>query len=90
MHAAGRDVVLPPVVFGVSFLLLWQAWVDDLRRETVRHSEADVDHPALFDNPSLVTKACVVTGVNALVGLILGAILGFAACGADQPVSSRR
>jgi NitT/TauT family transport system permease protein len=32
---------------------------------------------ALFDNPALVRDACFVTGVNALVGLVLGAIFGF-------------
>jgi NitT/TauT family transport system permease protein len=32
---------------------------------------------SLFEDPGLVTKACVVTGVNALIGLMGGAILGF-------------
>ncbi len=82
MSAATRtrrsaEMVLPPVVFGVVFVALWQAWVTikDVQPFVIPKPTAIVQ--SLFDNPSLVTKACIVTGVNALVGLIIGTILGF-------------
>jgi NitT/TauT family transport system permease protein len=70
-------MLLPPVAFGVVFLALWQAWVTirDVQPFIIPKPTAIVQ--SLLDNPSLVTKACIVTGVNALVGLIVGAILGF-------------
>lgn len=72
-------LVLPPVVFGVLVVVLWQTWVEvyDVQPFVIPKPTSIIQ--SLFDNPSLVTKACIVTGVNALVGLILGAILGFAA-----------
>jgi NitT/TauT family transport system permease protein len=72
-------VVLPPVVFGVGFLAIWQAWVEikDVQPYVVPKPTSIVS--SLFDNPDLVKSACVVTGVNALVGLVVGAILGFVA-----------
>lgn len=70
-------MVAPPVVFGLLFLVLWQTWVEvkDVQPFIIPKPTAIIE--SLFDNPSLVTKACIVTGVNALVGLIVGAILGF-------------
>ena len=72
-------VVLPPVVFGVLVLVLWQTWVEVYNVQPFVIPKPTSIIQSLFDNPSLVTKACVVTGVNALVGLVGGAILGFAA-----------
>lgn len=73
----GAEMLLPPIVFGVVFVALWQAWVTirDVQPFIIPKPTAIIQ--SLFDNPSLVTKACIVTGVNALVGLIVGAILGF-------------
>jgi NitT/TauT family transport system permease protein len=73
----GAEMLLPPVVFGVVFVALWQAWVTirDVQPFIIPKPTAIIQ--SLFDNPSLVTKACIVTGVNALVGLIVGTILGF-------------
>lgn len=70
-------LVLPPVIFGIAFLALWQAWVEikDVQPYVIPKPTAIVS--SLFDNPGLVKRACVVTGVNALVGLVVGAILGF-------------
>ena len=70
-------IVLPPVVFGVLFLALWQAWVEiyDVKPFVIPKPTAIME--SLIEDPGLVTKACVVTGVNALVGLMGGAILGF-------------
>jgi NitT/TauT family transport system permease protein len=70
-------IVLPPVVFGVLFLAVWQAWVEiyDVKPFVIPKPTAIMQ--SLIEDPGLVTKACVVTGVNALVGLMGGAILGF-------------
>ena len=70
-------MVLPPILFGVAFVVLWQAWVTikDVQPFVIPKPTAIIQ--SLFDNPSLVTKACIVTGVNALVGLIVGSLLGF-------------
>ncbi|MGZ6982775.1 MAG: ABC transporter permease, partial [Ilumatobacteraceae bacterium] len=61
--------VVPPVVFGVIFIGLWQAWVEieSVQPYVIPKPTAIVQ--SLFDDPGLVTKACIVTGVNALVGL---------------------
>lgn len=71
-------IVLPPVVLGVLFVALWQAWVviNDVKPFVIPRPTAIVQ--ALLHDPRLVAKACQVTGVNALVGLVGGAILGFA------------
>ena len=76
-RAHGAGIVLPPVVFGVAFVALWQMWVEirDVQPFVIPKPTAIVQ--SLFDNPRLVTDACIVTGVNALVGLVVGAILGF-------------
>lgn len=70
-------LVLPPVVFGVAFLAMWQTWVEikDVQPYVVPKPTKIVS--SLFDNPGLVKSACIVTGVNALVGLVVGALLGF-------------
>ena len=71
------EMVLPPILFGVVFVVLWQTWVTirDVQPFVIPKPTAIIQ--SLFDNPSLVTKACIVTGVNALVGLIVGSLLGF-------------
>ena len=73
----GLATVVPPIVFGVVFIALWQAWVEieNVQPYVIPKPTAIVQ--SLFDDPGLVTKACIVTGVNALVGLTAGAILGF-------------
>ncbi len=70
-------IVLPPIVFGVVFLALWQAWVEIENVQPFIIPKPTAIIQSLIDDPGLVTKACIVTGVNALVGLIGGAILGF-------------
>jgi len=72
-------VILPPIVLGVVFIALWQAWVEikDVQPFVIPKPSAIID--ALREDPDLVVKASVVTGVNALVGLVLGSVLGFVA-----------
>jgi NitT/TauT family transport system permease protein len=73
-HAA---VVLPPVVFGIVLLLLWQWWVVafDIKPFVIPRP-TDVWR-ALHDEFGLVRAASVVTGANALVGLVAGTLVGF-------------
>ena len=74
---AGAAIVLPPIAFGAVFVALWQTWVTIRNVQPYVIPKPSAIVQSLFDNPSLVTNACIVTGVNALVGLIVGAILGF-------------
>jgi NitT/TauT family transport system permease protein len=69
--------VVPPVVLGVLFLAAWQLWVEvyDVQPFIVP-SPTDIV-ASLFDSVDLVRRASTVTGVNALVGLVAGAVLGF-------------
>jgi NitT/TauT family transport system permease protein len=70
-------VVLPPVVLGVVLLLLWQWWVVafDIKPFVIPRP-TDVWR-ALYDEFHLVRAASVVTGANALVGLVAGTLVGF-------------
>ena len=68
---------LPPVVFGVGFLTLWELWVvlADIKPFVIPKPSSIAS--ALFSDPGLVAKASLVTGTNALVGLICGTVVGF-------------
>jgi NitT/TauT family transport system permease protein len=70
-------VVLPPVVLGVLFLVAWQAWIvaGDVQPYVVPRP-TDIWR-SFVDDFDLVWRASLVTGMNALVGLVLGAVLGF-------------
>ncbi|TPW12979.1 MAG: putative ABC transporter permease protein, partial [Acidimicrobiaceae bacterium] len=69
--------VLPPVVLGVVFVALWQLWVEykDVQPFVIPKPTAIVDE--FFDKFDLVLDACKVTGLNALIGLVLGTVIGF-------------
>jgi NitT/TauT family transport system permease protein len=69
-------VVLPPVVLGALLIGLWQWWVVafDIKPFIVPRP-SDILRQ-LFDRVDFVRKACVVTGANALVGLVAGSALG--------------
>jgi NitT/TauT family transport system permease protein len=73
----GLALVLPPVVLGLLIVGLWQAWVEikHVQPFIIPKPTAIID--ALREDPDLVVKASIVTGVNALVGLVLGSLLGF-------------
>src|SRR3954462_13558998 len=70
-------VIVPPIVLGVGFIALWQAWVQikDVKPFIIPKPTAIID--ALREDPALVVKASIVTGVNALVGLGFGSVLGY-------------
>jgi NitT/TauT family transport system permease protein len=66
----------PPVVFGVAFVALWQfmvEWRDVKPFVMVAPSEI---WTAWQDNQSQILDAMRVTGTNALVGLVVGTVLG--------------
>ena len=64
--------ILPPIVLGVGFIALWQAWVEikDVKPFIIPKPTAIIE--ASREDPDLVVKASIVTGVNALVGLVVG------------------
>lgn len=69
--------LLPPLVLGALFVGAWQAWVviADVQPYVIPRPSIIVE--AFFDNWRRVRDACYVTGFNALVGLLAGAVLGF-------------
>jgi NitT/TauT family transport system permease protein len=70
--------VWPPLVFGVGFLTLWEAAVEvfDFKPYFLPPPSAIWDQ--FTSNFGLVWDATVVSGTNALVGLIAGTLLGVA------------
>lgn len=71
------SVVLPPVVLGVGFLAAWQLWVVAYDVQPFVIPRPTAIWQSLVDDFDLVRRASVVTGLNALVGLVGGAVLGF-------------
>ncbi|MFI1917750.1 ABC transporter permease [Nocardia sp. NPDC020380] len=70
---------LPPVVFGIALLALWQIVTVVGKVPSFLLPSPSSIWKALSDNFDAVTQAAQATGVNALVGLIVGAVLGIAA-----------
>jgi NitT/TauT family transport system permease protein len=70
--------VAPPVALGAVFLALWQLWivVADVKPFVIPRPTSIVS--SFFSDFGLVRKASMVTGANALVGLVAGALAGFA------------
>lgn len=70
-------VALPPLVLGILFLVAWQAWIviGDVQPFVIPRP-TDIWR-SFIDDFHLVWKASVVTGMNALVGLVLGSFFGF-------------
>src|SRR5262245_59393686 len=70
--------VWPPVIFGVAFLALWQLAVAVFDWKEYFLPSPTVIWEAFVDNIDSVRSATIVSGRNALVGLVLGTILGVA------------
>jgi NitT/TauT family transport system permease protein len=70
--------VLPPLVLGVLFVLAWQTWINVSNVKPFVVPRPTKIWSAFTSDFHLVQRASMVTGMNALVGLILGALLGFA------------
>lgn len=73
------DVALPPTVFGVAFVLLWEAVVQGFDLKPYFLPAPSAIWSAFLDNTGLVRSAAFASGGNALVGLLAGTLLGIAA-----------
>ena len=69
--------VVPPIVFGVLFLAAWQWWVVTYDVQPFVIPKPTAIWQSFVDDFSLVWNASLVTGTNALVGLVAGAVVGF-------------
>ena len=70
--------VVPPVVFGVAFLLLWEGAVALFDWKPYFLPTPSSIWEAFVDNVELVRDAAWVSGTNAFVGLLAGTVLGVA------------
>lgn len=79
-RSSGRALAgaLPPLVFGVLFLTAWELFVrvQDVKPYLLARPSAIWGE--LHGNASLVFRAARVSGANALVGLVIGALGGIA------------
>jgi NitT/TauT family transport system permease protein len=71
--------LVPPLAFGLGFLALWQLVVVAFNLKPYFLPKPTSIFSRFFDNIDQVWKVSRVTGTNALIGLILGTLLGLAA-----------
>ena len=70
--------VLPPLILGVVFVLAWQTWINVSNVKPFVVPRPTKIWSSFIHDFHLVRRASIVTGMNALVGLVLGALFGFA------------
>lgn len=70
--------VLPPAIFGLAFLALWELAVKGLNLKPYFLAPPSKIWQKFTENIDLVWGAAKVSGSNALIGLLLGAFLGMA------------
>jgi NitT/TauT family transport system permease protein len=77
---SGRLVrlVLPPVVFGVAFVALWEAAVKVFDLQPYFLSPPSAIWQQFRENLSSIWEASSVSGLNALIGLLVGSAIGVA------------
>jgi NitT/TauT family transport system permease protein len=71
-------VLLPPVVFGVAFLVLWEAAVNVFDLKPYFLPPPSAIWQEFRENADLIWGATKVSGTNALIGLIVGTAIGIA------------
>lgn len=71
-------VVVPPVVFGVAFVVVWELSVKVFDLKPYFLPSPSSIWERFRDNAGLIWDATRVSGTNALVGLLLGTVLGVA------------
>jgi NitT/TauT family transport system permease protein len=71
-------VVLPPAVFGVALLALWEAAVEAFDFKPYFLPPPSSIWTELRENARLIWEAASVSGGNALVGLLAGTVIGIA------------
>ena len=89
MRRSPRSVlaaVVPPLVFGVAFLLLWEMAVKVFDFQPYFLPAPSAIWAAFRENTALIWEATKVSGLNALVGLIVGTVLGVLMSFAAGPV----
>lgn len=72
------DVVWPPVVFGLGFLVLWETVVKVFDLKPYFLPAPTEIWSEFVANTALIADAMAVSGTNALVGLLVGTFLGIA------------
>ena len=70
------QALIPPAVFGIGFVLVWELTVQLFDLKPYFLPAPSAISRAFFDNFSLVKDAALVSGKNALVGLLAGTLLG--------------
>ncbi len=81
LRTTSRSVVAsvwPPVVFGIAFLLLWEAAVIVFDFQPYFLPAPSAIWAEFRANATLIWEATRVSGLNALIGLLVGAALGIA------------
>lgn len=73
------SVVAPPLVVGALFLILWEAVVEVFDLKPFFLPAPSAIATAFFDNTERIWEAMVVSGGNALAGLVAGTLVGVAA-----------
>ena len=82
--SAGADLrrrslnALVPIVFGVVFLTLWELFVRLRNIKPYLLPRPSAIWGELHGNATLIRKAVIVSGTNALVGLVVGIVAGVA------------
>jgi NitT/TauT family transport system permease protein len=71
-------LVWPPLVFGLGFLLLWEAAVKIFDFQPYFLPAPSSIWTEFRENTALIWEAARVSGGNALIGLVVGTILGIA------------
>jgi len=70
--------IMPPLIFGVAFLLLWEVVVRGFNLKPYFLAAPSKIIEQFFKNAGRIWEASAVSGTNALVGLIVGTVLGIA------------
>jgi NitT/TauT family transport system permease protein len=71
-------MVWPPVLFGVAFLSLWEVAVNVFDWKPYFLPKPSRIWAAFTDNATTIREAAAVSGMNALIGLLIGTALGVA------------
>ena len=81
MRTPGRSwvgVVWPPLLFGVAFLAVWESAVVVFDFQPYFLPAPSAIWTEFGENTTLIWEATRVSGLNALIGLLVGAVLGIA------------
>jgi NitT/TauT family transport system permease protein len=76
---ARLGLVLPPILFGIGLLLLWEAFVTVAGIKPYLLPKPSAIAAQVASNVDDIVEAAKATGANALVGLLVGSVLALAA-----------